>query len=107
MVRNVSIMFLMSGVQRSSFVVWLRVFLVSSIWVCFSRVQLSEPYWSMIWFRNWKTGRCVRMKGCFGLVLPYFWDMPIMATFTAPQKLPVLAIPPPYAVTVFGVTSIL
>ena len=47
------------------------------------------------------------MKGCFGLVLPYFWLMPIMPTFTAPQRLPVRAMPPPKAVTVLGVTSML
>ena len=47
------------------------------------------------------------MKGVFGFVLPYVWLSPIMAMFIAPQMLPVLAIPPPKAVTVFGVTFIL
>jgi len=69
-----------SSVVSCVFVIWL---------------QWMEPYVSTIWFRNWKMGRCVFMKGCRGFVLPYFWDRPITATFTAPQTLPVLAIPPP------------
>jgi len=87
-----------------------RNFLIPSrlvSWHSVRRLQCIEPYWSTIWFRNWRIGRWVFMKGVRGFVLPYVWLKPIMATFTAPQMLPVLAMPPPYAVTVFGVTSIL
>jgi len=64
-------------------------------WVFVSWKQWIEPYWSTIWFRNLKMGRWVFMKGVRGFSRPYFWLKPIMATFTAPQMLPVLAMPPP------------
>jgi len=75
MVRNVSITFFMRGVQRFSFMFWSRNFLMPSnvsSWVCVRRLQFIVPYWSRIWFRNWKTGRWVFMKGVRGFVLPYF-----------------------------------
>jgi hypothetical protein len=90
--------FRMSGVQRFSFMFWSRNFLMPSnvsSWVCVRRLQFIVPYWSRIWFRNWRTGRWVLTKGVRGFVLPYVWLKPIMATFTAPQMLPVLAMPPP------------
>jgi len=93
----------MSGVQRSSSV-------CCFCWVCwcsFRRLQLRLPYSSIMWFRNCSVRRWVCMKGCLGVSRPYFWDTPIIATFTAPHMLPVRAIPPPKAVTVFGVTSML
>ena len=76
-------------------------------WHSVRRMQCMLPYWSMIWLRNWRIGRWVFTNGVRGFVLPYVWLSPIMAMFIAPQMLPVLAIPPPKAVTVFGVTFIL
>jgi hypothetical protein len=96
--RNVSITFFISGVHRFSFMFWSRnLRMPSSVvnWVFVIWVQLIEPYWSTIWFRNWRTGRWVFTKGVCGFVLPYVWLKPIMATFTAPQMLPVRAMPPP------------
>ena len=104
MVRNVSMTFFISGVHRSSLVFWLVCW---ACWCSFRRVQFRVPYSSIMWLSNCIVRRWVRMKGCFGLVLPYFWLIPIMPTFTAPQRLPVLAMPPPKAVTVFGVTFML
>mgnify|MGYP005849620639 CR=1 FL=1 len=67
--RNVSITFFMRGVQRFSFMFSSRNFLIPSSsvsWHSVRRMQCIEPYWSTIWFRNWRIGRWVFMKGVHG-----------------------------------------